>query len=207
MNNNHRISTAATNAFLMVLASSSPFTTAFAATVSRSAVPVLISLTPRGFGSGRISQAPKEITNYLPSPQQPSELAAVSDIIGQAQTVLGISKQHLASIFGISRQNLYNLIGNHEQIPTPDTAARAWQVKKALEVIAEECPYQLGASTMTCRINGQRLLDELLAQDIDLGQVRLFAQAIAKRIHTQQAASFSDKTIRGQEFMDTVNVI
>lgn len=206
MNNNHRISTAATNAALVVLACWSS-SAAFAATGNRSAVPVVIGLAPRGLGSGRDSLAPKEITNYLPSPPQPSELAAVSDIIGQAQTVLGISKQHLASIFGISRQNLYNLIGNHEQVPTPDTAARAWQVKKALDVIAQACPYQLGASTMTCRINGQRLLDELLAQDIDLGQVRLFAQAIAKRIHTQQAARFSDKTIRDQEFMDTVNVI
>jgi hypothetical protein len=51
-----------------------------------------------------------------------------------------------------------------------------------LDIISEICPYKLGASTMTCRIDGKRLFDELAENEIDLAQVRLFIQEINKRI-------------------------
>lgn len=129
----------------------------------------------------------------------------VSDVIIQAQSILGISKSHLAIVFKMSRQNLDNLIKNTQQKPTEETEARAMQVKKALDIVSKACPYKLGASTMTCRINGRRLFDELSENEIDLAQVKLFAQDINKRINVQQKSPLPESIIKNQEFIDTFN--
>jgi hypothetical protein len=120
---------------------------------------------------------------------------------------LGIGKLHLAAIFKMSRQNLDNLIKNTDQKPTPETETRALQVKGALQLISDLCPYKLGASTMTCKINGRRLLDELSNDEIDLVKVRLFAQEITKRIQTNHQSNLPDSVRKNQEFMDTFNSI
>ncbi|NOT83587.1 MAG: hypothetical protein HOP02_02160 [Methylococcaceae bacterium] len=144
------------------------------------------------------------ITNYLPVQKTESSLT-IPDVIMQAQNILGISKQHLTFVFDTSRQNLYNLLNNNEQVPKSETVARAIQVKQALDIIAEICPHKLGASTMTCRIDGRRLFDELIAREINLAQVKVFAQEINKRISTQQQSNIPESVIRNQEFIDTFN--
>lgn len=147
------------------------------------------------------------ITNSLPLPKATVPSVTVQDVIMQSQNVLGIGKLHLAGIFKMSRQNLDNLIKNAEQKPNPETEARALQVRKALEVISELCPYKIGASTMTCKINGRRLLDELSEDKIKFDEVKIFSQEIAKRIQTNQQSNLSEKIIRNQEFTDTFNAI
>jgi len=146
------------------------------------------------------------ITNYL-SVQKAESSLTIPDVIVQAQNILGISKLHLAAVFKMSRQNLDNLLKNNEQVPTQDTEARAMQVKQALDIISEICPYKLGASTMTCRIDGKRLFDELAENEIDLHQVRVFTQEINKRIQLQQQSSLPESIIKNQEFIDTFNAI
>ena len=144
------------------------------------------------------------ITNYLPI-QKAESSVTVPDVILQAKNTLGISKLHLAEIFKMTRQNLDNLLKNNEQKPTQETEARAMQVKKALDIVSELSPYKLGASTMTCRINGRRLFDELAEKEINYAQVGLFAQEINKRISTQQQSNFPESVIRNQEFIDNFN--
>lgn len=149
----------------------------------------------------------REITNCLPVSKAATPSVTVGDIIMQSQDILGIGKLHLAAIFKMSRQNLDNLIKNTEQKPAPETEKRALQVKKALDVISWLCPYKLGASTMTCKINGRRLLDELSENEINLAEVRLFAQEIAKRIQTNYHSNLPESVAKNQEFMDTFNAI
>lgn len=154
-----------------------------------------------------VSAVTGEITNCLPTSKIAPPSVTVQDIIMESQSILGIGKLHLAAIFKMSRQNLDNLIKNTEQKPTPETETRALQVKKALEVISELCPYKLGASTMTCKINGRRLLDELSENEINLAEVRLFAQEIAKRIQTNYQSNLPERVTKNQEFMDIFNAI
>ena len=154
-----------------------------------------------------VSDGGGTITNCLPAPKAATPSVTVQDVIIQSQNILGIGKLHLATIFKMSRQNLDNLIKNTEQKPTPETETRALQVKEALEVISEVCPYKLGASTMTCKINGRRLLDELSENEIYLAEVRLFAQEIAKRIQTNYQSNLPESVTKNQEFMDTFNSI
>jgi hypothetical protein len=151
-----------------------------------------------------ITEFSGEITNFLPVLKAESSIT-VPDVIRQAKNTLGISKLHLAAVFKMTRQNLDNLLKNDEQKPTQETEARAIHVKKALDIVSEFCPYKLGASTMTCRINGRRLFDELAENEIHLAQVRLFAQEINKRISTQQQSNLPESVIRNQEFIDTFN--
>ena len=146
------------------------------------------------------------ITNYFPAQKAKSSLT-IPDVIVQAKNILGISKLHLATIFKMSRQNLDNLLKNNEQMPTQETEARAIKVKQALDIISEICPYKLGASTMTCRIDGKRLFDELTEHEINLAQVQLFAGEINKRIHLQQQSNLPERVLRNQEFIDTFNAI
>ena len=154
-----------------------------------------------------ISAVTAEITNCLPISKIAPPSVTVQDMIMESQSILGIGKLHLAAIFKMSRQNLDNLIKNTEQKPTPETETRALQVKKALEVISELCPYKLGASTMTCKINARRLLDELSENEINLAEVRLFAQEITKRIQTNFQSNLPERVAKNQEFMDTFNAI
>jgi hypothetical protein len=147
------------------------------------------------------------ITNSSPLPKATHPSLTVQDVIIQSQNILGIGKLHLANVFKMSRQNLDNLIKNAEQKPNPETEARALQVRKALEVISELCPYKIGASTMTCKINDRRLLDELSEDKINLEEVKIFSKEIAKRIQTNQQSNLSEKIIKNQEFMDTFNAI
>ncbi len=153
------------------------------------------------------SEDTRNITNCLALSKAVTSSVTVNDIIIQSQNILGIGKLHLAAIFKMSRQNLDNLIKNTEQKPTPETETRVLQVKKALDVISRLCPYKLGASTMTCKINGRRLLDELSENEINLAEVRLFSQEIAKRIQTNNQSNLSGKVANNQEFMDTFNAI
>lgn len=154
-----------------------------------------------------ISAVTAEITNCLPISKITPPSITVQDIIMESHSILGIGKLHLATIFKMSRQNLDNLIKNTEQKPTPETETRALQVKKALEAISELCPYKLGASTMTCKINGRRLLDELSENEINLAEVQLFAQEIAKRIKTNYQSNLPERVTKNQEFMDIFNAI
>lgn len=154
-----------------------------------------------------ISAVTAEITNCLPISKIAPPSVTVQDMIMESQSILGIGKLHLAAIFKMSRQNLDNLIKNTEQKPTPETETRALQVKKALEVISELCPYKLGASTMTCKINARRLLDELSENEINFAEVRIFAQEIANRIQTNYQSNLPERMTKNQEFMDTFNAI
>ncbi len=154
-----------------------------------------------------ISEDTENITNCLPISKVATPSITVNDIIIQSQNVLGIGKLHLAAIFKMSRQNLDNLIKNTEQKPTSETELRALQVKNALDVISGLCPYKLGASTMTCKIKGRRLLDELSENAINLAEVRFFAQEIAKRIQTNYQSNLPESMTKNQEFMDTFNAI
>lgn len=147
------------------------------------------------------------ITNSLHHPKAAAPSVTVQDVIIQSQNILGIGKLHLAAVFKMSRQNLDNLIKNTEQKPTSETESRALQVKKALDVISGLCPYKLGASTMTCKIKGRRLLDELSENEINLAEVRFFAQEIAKRIQTNYQSNLPESMTKNQEFMDTFNAI
>lgn len=206
VNNHLRISTSSEykklSALAMVLAvNPTPATTSDMASIRFLICPVkceaVYSGNPEELG---------KITNYFPAMRVVSSVT-IPDVIEQAQNILGISKQHLAVVFGTSRQNLYNLLKNNEQVPTQETEARAMQVKQALDIISEICPYKLGASTMTCRIDGRRLLDELSESEINLAQVRVFAQEINKRIQAQQQSNLPESIIRNQEFIDTFNAI
>lgn len=163
-------------------------------------LPVKISL---GVNSSESSGA---ITNYLPIKKIESSVT-VPDVILQAKNILGINKFHLATVFTMSRQNLDNLLKNKEQRPTQETEARAMQVKQALEVISEYCPYKVGASAMTCRINGRRLIDELTETEINLDQIIIFAKEINKRINTQNKSNIPENILRSQEFIDTFNAV
>lgn len=147
------------------------------------------------------------ITNSLHQAKAVAPSVTVQDVIIRSQNTLGIGKLHLAAVFKMSRQNLDNLIKNTEQKPTSETESRALQVQKVLDVISELCPYKLGASTMTCKRNGRRLLDELSENEINLSEVRLFAQEIAKRIQTNYQSNLPESMTKNQEFMDTFNAI
>jgi hypothetical protein len=161
---------------------------------------------PKGVLNSNTPVPSGPITNYLPIQKAESSLT-IPDVIVQAQNILGISKSHLAAIFKMSRQNLDNLLKNNEQKPMHETEARAMQVKQALDIISEICPYKLGASTMTCKIDGKRLFDELTEHEINLTQVRLFAREINKRIHSQPQSNLPENVKRNQEFIDTFNAI
>lgn len=152
------------------------------------------------------SEFPGVITNYLPI-QKTESSVTVPDVILQAKNTLGISKLHLAAIFKMTRQNLDNLLKNNEQKPTQETEARAIQVKKALDIVSELCPHKLGASTITCRINGRRLFDELAESEINLVQIKIFAQEINKRIIAQYKSNIPENILRSQEFTDTFNAV
>jgi hypothetical protein len=146
------------------------------------------------------------ITNYLPIKKAESVLT-VPDVILQAKNTLGISKLHLAAVFKMTRQNLDNLLKNDKQKPTQETEARAKQVKKVLDIVSELCPHKLGASTMTCRINERRLFDELAESEINLAQIKIFAQEINKRINAQNKFKIPENILRNQEFTDTFNAV
>lgn len=170
-----------------------------------------VSIVPFAVGFSSLTNCDSReigvITNSLILPEAATPSITVQDIIIQSQNILGIGKLHLASIFKMSRQNLDNLIKSTDQKPNLETETRALQVKNALEVISEFCPYKIGASTMTCKINGRRLLDELSEDEIDLDEVRIFSQEIAKRIQTTQQSNLPERAIKNQEFMDTFNAI
>lgn len=149
----------------------------------------------------------ESLLNRIHKPQETDSSLTISDVIEEANNILGISKLHLAEVFDTSRQNLYNLLKNGNQVPTQETEERAAQVKEALDIISSICPYKLGASTMTCLINGERLYDELTKSNINLDKVRIFAQAINKRISIQQQSNLSEGMVKNQEFIDTYNAI
>lgn len=207
MNNNIRASTSNNHVDIGVLAMALVVTPTAATTADIASVrivPCLFkfqNLTNFALEEGRV------ITNSLPLPKEATPSITVQDVIIQSQNILGIGKLHLAAVFKMSRQNLDNLIKNTEQKPTPETESRALQVKKALGVISGLCPYKLGASAMTCKINGRRLLDELSEDEINLAEVRLFAQEIAKRIQTNHQSNLPESVAKNQEFMDTFNAI
>lgn len=206
MNNNIRASTSNNHVGIGALAMALVVTPAAATTADIASVRIVPCL----FKFQNLTNCASEegvITNSLPLPKVAAPSVTVQDVIIQSQNILGIGKLHLAAVFKMSRQNLDNLIKNTEQKPTPETESRALQVKKALEVISGLCPYKLGASTMICKINARRLLDELSEDEINLAEVRLFAQEIAKRIQTNHQSNLPESVAKNQEFMDTFNAI
>ena len=137
--------------------------------------------------------------------QQAESSLAVADAIVQARNILGISKLHLAAVFKMSRQNLDNLL-NNKQVPTQEIKTRSMQVKQALAVISKTCPYKLGASALSCKIDGKRLFDVLTENTIDLAQVDIFTHEINKRIRLQEEpSSLPDSVIKNQEYIDAFN--
>ena len=195
--NKQQISTS-TNCIAMALVGTFLATTAGVAPDRLWVLPIKIGLDMN------VPESPGAITTYLPVKKAESSVT-VPDVILQAKNTLGISKLHLSAIFKMTRQNLDNLLKNKEQKPTQETEARAMEVKRALDTISNLCPYKLGASTMTCRINGRRLFDELAENEINLVQVTLFAQEINKRISTQQQSNLPENVISNQEFIDIFN--
>ncbi len=158
--------------------------------------------------SNCISENSDTITNSLPgsySAMHPS--LTVRDIIISSQDILGIGKLHLAKIFKMSRQNLDNLLKKPDQKPTQETEERAWQIKKALDLIAEHCPYKLGASTITCKINNRNLLVALSEDVTDFEEIKMFSREISRRIQTNLESNLPEKVKRNQEFMDTFNAV
>ena len=205
MNSNIRISTGNNQAGIGALAMALFVSPATATTADRASVRIVPFVVSRPSLTNYDSEDVGAITNSLPPPIVATPSITIQDIIMQSQNILGIGKLHLASIFKMSRQNLDNLIKNAEQKPNPETETRALQVKKALEVISEFCPYKLGASTMTCKIDGRRLLDELSEDEINLDEVRIFSQEIAKRIQVSHQSNLPERVTKNQEFMDTFN--
>jgi hypothetical protein len=205
MNNNVRVSTSNNQSYIGVLAMALVINPAAATTADNASVRFVPYVDTLQNLSHCVSDVTGEITNCLPVSKAVTPSVTVHDIIMQSQNILGIGKLHLAAIFKMSRQNLDNLIKNTEQKPTPETETRVLQVKEALEVISGLCPYKLGASTMTCKINGRRLLDELSNNEINLAEVRLFAQEITKRIQVSHQSNLPESVIKNQEFMDTFN--
>ncbi|MBE0472212.1 MAG: hypothetical protein IBX55_22230 [Methyloprofundus sp.] len=207
MNNNIRVSTSNNHAGIGALAMALVVTSADATTADKASVRIV----PCFFKAQNLTNCASEeggaITNCLPLPKAATPSVTVQDVIIQSQNILGIGKLHLANIFKMSRQNLDKLIKNTEQKPTSETETRVLQVKKALEVISEICPYKLGASSMTCKINGRRLLDELSEDEINLAEVRIFSQEIVKRIKTNHQSNLPERVTKNQEFMDTFNSI
>lgn len=207
MNNNIRASTSNNRAGIGALAMALVVTPAAATTADIASVRIVPCFFRFQTLTNCASEEGGAITNSLPLPRAAIPSVTVQDVIIKSLNILGIGKLHLANIFKMSRQNLDKLIKNTEQKPTPETETRALQVKKALEVISEICPYKLGASTMTCKINGRRLLDELSEDEINLTKVRIFSQEIVKRIQTNHQSNLPERVIKNQEFMDTFNSI
>ena len=207
MNHNIRVSTSNNHVGVGALAMALVINPVAATTADNASIRIVPLVVRFQNSTNCVSEVTGEITNCLPISKIATPSVTVQDIIVESQSILGIGKLHLAAIFKMSRQNLDNLIKNTEQKPTPETETRALQVKKALEVISELCPYKLGASTMTCKINGRRLLDELSENEINLAEVRLFAQEIAKRIQTNYQSNLPERVTKNQEFMDTFNAI
>ena len=131
----------------------------------------------------------------------------MKDVIQQADKKLGLSKQHLAEIFAISRQNLYNLLNNAEQVPTSETENRAKQVNNALIEINSACPYKLGASCLTVRIEGKRLFDVLTESEICLIEVKKFAEQINNRITRQSVSNIPEHIAKQEEFLIRPNAV
>ena len=207
MNHNIRVSTSNNHAGVGALAMALVINPVAATTADNASIRIVPLVVRFQNSTNCVSELTGEITNCLPISKIAPPSVTVQDIIMESQSILGIGKLHLAAIFKMSRQNLDNLIKNTEQKPTSETETRALQVKKALEIISELCPYKLGASTMTCKINGRRLLDELSENEINLAEVRLFAQEIAKRIQTNYQSNLPERVTKNQEFMDTFNAI
>lgn len=207
MNRNIRVSTSSNHMGIGALAMALVVNPVAATTADNASIRIVpIAFRFQNFTNCTL-EVTNEITNCLPVSNEATPSVTVQDIIVESQGILGIGKLHLAAIFKMSRQNLDNLIKNTDQRPMPETETRALKVKEALQVVSELCPYKLGASTMTCKINGRRLLDELTNNEIDLAKVRLFAQEIAKRIQANHQANLPESVIKNQEFMDTFNAI
>jgi hypothetical protein len=151
----------------------------------------------------QVAQSP---SNYLPAVQQ-AESVTVVDVIQRAEKTLGLSKQHLAKVFLTSRQNLYNLLKNPEQKPQQETENRAKKVNEALNIISSNCPHKLGASTLTVKIEDKRLFDILINDNINLEQVALFSNVIAKRINKQSASALPEHIAKQEEFLNRPNAI
>jgi hypothetical protein len=145
-------------------------------------------------------------SNYFSFENEPS-LFSVPDVILRAEKILGLSKQHLAKVFATSRQNLYNLLNNPEQKPLQDTVNRAKQVNEALNMISSICPYKLGASTLTVRIDDKRLFDVLTEATIDSNQVRHFSEVIASRINKKTHSNLPDHIVKQETFLSRPNAI
>jgi len=145
-------------------------------------------------------------SNYFPVEHQTDSLT-VSDIIKHADKTLGLSKQHLAKVFLTSRQNLYNLLNKPGQKPNQETESRAQKINEVLNIIGSICPYKLGASSLTVRIDNKRLFDVLTENNIDLEQVRTFSVAIAKRINRQSQSMLPEHTIKQEEFLNRPNAV
>lgn len=207
MKNNIRASTSNSQASIGTLAMALLVSPAVATTADMASIRIVPCVVRFQSLTNCDSEDLGAVTNSSPLPKTTIPSVTVQDVIVQSQNILGIGKLHLASIFKMSRQNLDNLIKNAEQKPNPETETRSLQVKKALEVISEFCPYKIGASTMTCKINGRRLFDELSEDEINLAEVRVFSQEIAKRIQTNHQSSLPKRVIKNQEFMDTFNAI
>jgi transposase len=145
-------------------------------------------------------------SSYFPIAQQTDSLT-VGDVIQQAEKTLGLSKQHLAKVFLTSRQNLYNLLNNSKQKPQQETESRAKQVNEALNIISSNCPYKLGASTLTVRIANKRLFDILTSKNINLEQVAMFSKAIAKRINKQSQPTLPKHITKQEAFLNRPNAV
>jgi len=162
-----------------------------------------IYLLPQLSQKSYTTEAP---SNYFPIAKQDNSLT-VADVIQQAEKILGLSKQHLAKVFLTSRQNLYNLKNNPEQKPQQETAKRAEQVNKALNIIRSNCPHKLGASTLTVKNEGKRLFDILTSENINLEQVSLFSDIIAKRINKRSPSALPEHIAKQEEFLNRPNAI
>ena len=149
----------------------------------------------------------KPVTNLMPVTQDESIVFA-PEVISRAKEILGISNQHLASIFGISRQHLNNIVNDPNIAIKDSNQLRVVRVDEALSAIRSVTEQKLGASTLTMRIDNVRLLDILLADEINLDQVKRFAVHIDSRISSQESDSSLPEVIASQqEHLDTPDAV
>lgn len=148
-----------------------------------------------------------EKPSNLFSVEKQIETLTVSDIIRKAEKSLGLSKQHLARVFATTRQNLHNLLTNPEQKPNQKTENRANQVNEALTIIRSICPYKIGASALTVRVDDKRLFDILIEEKINLSQVIFFSEIIANRLNKKSQSKLPEQIIEQEAFLSRPNAV
>jgi len=116
---------------------------------------------------------------------------SVSDVIKKVKINLGLPNKDVAQIFGVTRQTVYNYTKQSEIKHTvnADTLERTLELDEIftnLEKIFSKSP---GAMAKNFTFQGESLLNLLSKRELDVDQITLCAQQLAKRMTEYSSGS------------------